>query len=276
VLPRHAIVASPSTYYVNVCAALDHSVFATNTDRAYFLSLVEELRRVFDVRVFAFALTRSQLHLLVQHREKLHESDDVLRNRWARLGSRGVPTPARLRARFSSLGGFMQTLLQRFSREWNRRHASRGRLWAGRFRAALLADDRALLAAIAWIEDERHVEHSLASSRNAHGSGAEPIQLAPPPLRIGPDDFIFPADESPPSCAPPVGHDHDRWLERFAAGVSHTARAAYGRALRSGWALGRPESLASVLAKLARGDGRGRGRKLRELDDDLGLCGVWG
>jgi len=46
---------------------------------------------------------------------------------------------------------------------------------------------------------------------------------------------------------------------------------------RFGWALGRPERLRAVLARPARSSGGGgRGRVLRDLDDDRGLCGVWG
>ncbi|MBA3709502.1 MAG: hypothetical protein H0W83_11870 [Planctomycetes bacterium] len=170
----------------------------------------------------------------------------------------------------------MQTLLQRYSRDRNRRHGTRGRLWASRYRSTLIADDRSLLAAIAWLEDAAPALSAISSSRDARSSSRAPLTLAAPPLRIGPGEFLFPADESPPGCPPPLAPDHAACLRRFSAGISENARVAYGHALRSGWALGRPESLGGVLQRLARVNGRGRSRRLRELDDDLGLCGVWG
>ncbi len=275
-LDRAAIISAPGVYYVNTTSTLAHPVFGLTEDRERFLTLLESVRAVFDARIFAYVLTRTDVHLIVHQRDESNEADSVLRARWRRLGARALPTAARLRARFCSLGGFMQTLLQRFSREWNQRHRSRGRIWASRFRSALLADDRALLAATGWLEHELGGATESTSSRGMRSIREARVNLAPPPLRIGPGEHMFPTDESPPGCSPPMSRDHDQWLERFATAVSTEARAAHGRALRSGWALGRPESLASVLTRLTRGGGRGRGRKLRELDDELGLCGVWG
>jgi hypothetical protein len=66
------------------------------------------------------------------------------------------------------------------------------------------------------------------------------------------------------------------WLDRFSATMRTEHLSMYGEAIQHGWALGRPESLTDVLTRLGRGQGRGRSRSLRDLSDELGLCGVWG
>jgi hypothetical protein len=270
---RAAIVRAPAAYYVNTVATLGHPVFDGAREASRFLNLLEAVRAVFQARVYAYALLPSELHLVVQVRDHQDQSDATVRGRWRALAPRAIPTAARLRARLASLPGFMQTLLQRYGRERNRHRGARGRLWAARYRAALLADDCAVLAATTWLERELSAP-AVASSRAP--AGHDPVTLAAPPLRIGPDDFIFPADEAPPGCTPPGSGSQLDCLARFADAIAPEARAAHGRALRGGWALGRPESLAGVMSQLQRPAGRGRERKLRDLDDELGLCGVWG
>ncbi|MBA2480789.1 MAG: hypothetical protein H0V44_09010 [Planctomycetes bacterium] len=265
-----------ATSYVTVGSAAGHRVFPSTDECDRFLAHLETVRVVFESRIYAYALTPTALHLIIRHEEAAADSDAALVDRWARLSSRSSPTPGRLRARLSSLGGLMQTLLQRYSRDRNRRHGLRGRMWASRFRSTFIADDRAVLAAITWLEESAPELGALSCSRHARAAGRVLPTLAAPPLRIGPDEFLFPADESPPGCAPPLAPHHVGYLRRFAATISADARIAYGRALTSGWALGRPESLGAVLQRLARDHGRGRIRRLRELDDELGLCGVWG
>jgi hypothetical protein len=165
----------------------------------------------------------------------------------------------------------MQAALQRFTRDSNQRHGRRGSLWAGHYRSLLLADDRALLAALCRIESA-----SGLTSQGCHDQPRAILTLAPPPLRTGPGDFLCPADEAPPGCFPPPEGTIGQYLGRFAAAISPQAGAAHGRALAAGWALGRPESLGGVISQLGRAHGRGRMRQVRDLDDELGLCGVWG
>jgi hypothetical protein len=270
---RAAIVHAPAAYYVSTVATLGHPVFDGTGEAEHFLQVLEAVRTVFQARVHAYALLPAELHLVVQVRDHQDQSDATVRQRWRALTPRGVPTAARLRARLASLSGFMQTLLQRYGRERNRRRGARGRLWAARYRAALLADDTAVLAGTTWLE--RELGTNAVRSSQAHPPH-DPVSLAAPPLRVGPGDFVCPADEAPPGCTPPQSGHRGEWLARFADAIAPEARAAHGRALRGGWALGRPESLASVMMKLKRPAGRGRERRLRDLDDELGLCGVWG
>jgi len=277
VVTRLSLQALPGVHYVVVDTAHGHSAFAEAGDRAALFTLIEGVRAVYEARLHGVALTPSRLTLLVQPGEA-NDDDARLRRRWALLGGRSEPPPARLRARLGSLSGFMQTLLQRASRDWNRRHGSRGHLWAGRYRATLLADDRALLAAQARLEDALVAE--VSAGMGLTGTQASPVHhvlsLAGPVLRLAANGFVFPADEAPPACAPPPADTAAEHLARFLATVPAASRAVYAHALDHGWALGRPESLRAVLARLARSHaGGGRGRMLRDLDDDWGLCGVW-
>jgi hypothetical protein len=274
---RSELLGAPHTYHVRVRCALDHPLLAAPDEAAHLLVLIERLRLAFDVRLFAYLVMAGGFHLVLRHHTQITDPDDRLRERWVRIGGTHTVSAARLRERFGSLGGFMQTLLQRFSRDRNRRHGGGGHLWAGRYRACLLADDAALIAAVTWLEDRsQHDAAPVASSHGLHGAGAGTIALATLPLRLGPDELLFTADESPPGLAPPPEVDSQRWLDRFAANLNADDRRAYGEALGSGWALGRPESLSETIARLGRSSGRGRSRQLRDLGDELGLCGVWG
>ena len=275
--PRQTLHHLPGVQFVSVTTAFDHPAFTGDDDRHALFTLIEAVRAVYEARLHGVALTPSRLTLLVRAGEA-NDDDARLRRRWAMLGGRTEPPPARLRARLGSLSGFMQTLLQRASRDWNRRHGRRGHLWAGRYRATLLADDRALLAAQACLDIERLDDQPPVAQPTAAPLSAPPVlSLAAPVLRLAANGFVFPADEAPPACAPPPADTAAAHLARFLATVPAASRTVYAHALDHGWALGRPESLRAVLARLARsGTGGGRGRTLRDLDDDWGLCGVWG
>jgi hypothetical protein len=275
-LVRGVLVGPPHTYLVQVSTALGMSVFAHAGEADHLLRLLARLRQAFELRLFGYLITHDGLRLVLRHHAGVHETDDRLRARWALIDGSPLTTVPRIKQRFSSLGGFMQTLLQRFSREWNRRHASRGHLWSGRYRACLLADDNALLAAVAWVEDPHlHRATCVISSTDAHGPDAL-VPLAPLPIRRGPDGSLFTADESPPGLSPLSAEDGRAGFLDYVAELPPADLAAYGVALSSGWALGRPESLSGLLSRIGRSGGRGRSRQLRELDDRLGLCGVWG
>jgi hypothetical protein len=272
---RTDLLGNPNTYAVMVHCALDQPLLADDEEARTFLEHLEVSRRSFDCRVFAFAVHARWFVILVQHQSDLSESEEALRQRWTLSRGRRVLSIERLRRRFTSLSGFMQTFLQGFSRAWNSRHGMRGSIWGRRYRACLLADDAALLAAIAWCEDH-HRDQVIRTSHNLHGSSPMPVALAAPPLRVGPGDTMFPADYCPPGLSPPPETEIQAWLDRFSATMRSEHIHMYGEAIQHGWALGRPESLTDVLTRLGRGQGRGRSRSLRDLSDELGLCGVWG
>jgi len=295
VIQRSAILGRPHTYLVQIRCALDQPLLAEADEALRLLTHLETVREAFDARVHAWLICRSGLALVFHHHAEFGHGEEHLRLRWRAAGG-GTQVPfRRLLARLTSLSGFMQTVLQRYSRDWNQRRGRCGSIWAGRYRACLLADDAALLAAMAWLEDDcatasdavmssrgRHSPDAtaeaapVASLRLATGAGLLPVRLAAPPLRVSPDGTWFPTDEAPPGLAPPPEHEVQAWLDRLSAALGPDCRMRYGAALRQGWALGRPESLTDVLARLGRNQGRGRSRCRRDLQDDLGLCGVWG
>jgi hypothetical protein len=276
-MPRQVLVGPPHTYFVQVATAQGGAVFASPEETAHLLVLLERLRAAFDLRIYGYLISSAGLRLILRHHPTISDADDQLRLRWAAISGSPLTTIPRIKQRFASLGGFMQTLLQRFSRDWNRRHLSRGHLWAGRYRACLLADDTALLTAVAWLEDDGAGRATAVSrSTTTQPTDPAPVQLAPLPLRRGPDGSLFPRDESPPGLPPMPQVDIAENLIRFVAGLSREDLVAYGMALLNGWAFGRPESLSEALSRLGRVGGRGRSRQQRELDDQLGLCGVWG
>jgi hypothetical protein len=275
-LRRATITGPPHTYYLTARSSWGRDCLREREDRQGFLDLVELLRQAFDLRLYAYALQPDAYHLVLRHRADFPEDHDHLVRRWQLLGG-GTPPLDRLQQRLTSLSGLMQTLAQRSSRAWHRRNGGRGPLWAERYRACLLADDAALLAAVAWVETvpSRELPPAATSRDQPRTSSALP-QLAPLPLRSTPDGEIFPADETPLDLPPPPPQEAERLFRRFSASLGSAVIETYGQALLQGWSLGRPESLTEPLARLGRSQGRGRSRQLRELDDDFGLCGVWG
>jgi hypothetical protein len=158
----------------------------------------------------------------------------------------------------------MQTLAQRYSRAYHARHGGRGHLWRERYHACLLADDSALIAAWAWLH--RCGRH--------HGQLSRPF--TPLPLRQLPDGSAVAADEAPFGLPPPPAHVGTELAQHLADNLTGDDLAMYGQALNRSWCLGRPESLVEAQARLGRDVGRGRSRRRHELNDQLGLCGVWG
>lgn len=273
--PRRNILGPPDVYLIRMTCALAHPAFSQAAEATSLLDLVQRLGEGFRIRLYGYRIDPAEVALVLRHDRTQTETDEALRRRWTGLGGRSTGmTTARLRRRLGSLEGFMQTLCQRASRDWNRRHHSRGHLWAGRYRTCLLADDAALLAGVAWCEDHSRGE-AVTSSRGRHGGGSAPL-LAALPLRIAPGHLVLPADESPPGCPPPADQDLQACFDHYGTGLTPACRAAYDRALKRGLALGRPESLSETIARLGRDGGRGRSRQLRDLDDQRGLCGVWG
>jgi len=275
-LRRDLLAGPPHSYYVQGHCAGDLAPLDEDESR-YFLALLERIRRVFDLRLYAYLILPDGYRLVFRHAERVVDSTEHLRERWRLLGGRSAPREDRLRRRLTSLSGVMQTLTQRFSMEHHRRRGGQGHLWAGRYRACLLADDTALLAVVSWLERvaaaTQPAERSSGSRRR--GGDASPA-LAPLPLRATPGDEVVPADDSTMALPPPTAEKECELLDRFAGTLNAENLASYGAAVDKAWTIGRPESLAEALARLGRQSGRGRSRRLRELDDELGLCGVWG
>jgi hypothetical protein len=276
-LVRKTLLGPPHTYLVKATTAQNLALF-DGDEAEHFLTLLETVRSAFAVRVFAYQLDPNGFRLIFRHSAHANDTDDALRRRWTSVGGSLLTPVTRLKQRFTTLSGFMQTLLQRYSRSVNRRTGRRGHVWSGRYRACLLADDLGLLASVAWIEATTH--HKTISSSATWRQSSQQIQnnvtLSPLPLRLGPDGMWFTADESPPGLPPLRDAQVDGLFAAFTKGLPAADMIHYGQALEHGWAFGRPESLSQTIARLSRPSGRGRSRSVHDLDDALGLCGVWG
>lgn len=272
VLSRNRLIGHPYTYHLQLATALDQPCYAQFDAQGELREILEQVRAAYDARCYAWALAPSRLNLVLRHVPST-EDDDRLRQRWRTLGGSARIPATRLRARMDSLGCLMQTLAQRTSQAWHRRHGTRGHLWAGRYRACLLADDAALLVACACCE--RLPGAVVASGRTGDADDNPPPYLAPLPIRSLPGGMMVPADEAQLGLPHPLPDAEGQLMPEFVAQIE-SALPSYMHALEHGWALGRPESLTECVGRLGRTSGRGRSRQVRELDDELGLCGVWG
>jgi hypothetical protein len=232
------------------------------------------VRAAFEVRLYAWSATGTRLRLVLQHLDRVPNDDAWLRRRWTAAGGASTTPSNRLHVRLTSLAGFMQTLLQRLARHHNRVQGTRGSIWGRRYRACLLGDDPSVLAASVWCEAGDRDDERIGGSIGLEAS-EPPVLLASPPLRIGPDGDWYATDEGSPGLMPPPSTERSHWVARVAADIADDL-PAYRHALEHGWALGRPESLTGALQRLGREVGRGRSRRLHDLNDHIGLCGVWG
>lgn len=132
---------------------------------------IHHLAECFAVAVHAYAVMSNHLHLVVQidPTQVSGWSDEDVAGRWVRLFppcedtdaahsdkcQRLISNPMRMaliRARLGSLSWFMRCLAEPIARRANREDGCTGRFWEGRFKSQLLRDERALLAAMAYVD----------------------------------------------------------------------------------------------------------------------------
>ncbi len=125
----------------------------------------------FAVAIQAYAVMSNHLHLVLQM-DPAHVaawSDVEVAERWIRLFppredsdlartikcERLLADTDRLiliRSRLGSLSWLMRCLVEPIARRANREDGCTGRFWEGRFKSQLLCDDRAILAAMAYVD----------------------------------------------------------------------------------------------------------------------------
>src|SRR5690606_14676172 len=129
------------------------------------------LAECFAVAIHAYAVMSNHLHLVlhVDPATSASWSDAEVAARWVRLfppredsdAARArkcawlVQQPERvavLRERLANLSWFMKCLAEPLARAANAEDGCKGRFWEGRFKAQLLCDERALLAAMAYVD----------------------------------------------------------------------------------------------------------------------------
>ena len=159
------------------------------------------LAECFAVSVHAYAVMSNHLHLVVQMAPDAvaRWSNEEVATRWVQLfppreytdqafgakRNRLLADPDRMqaiRSRLCDLSWLMRCLAEPIARQANREDCCKGRFWEGRFKAQRLCDERALLAAMAYV-DLNPVRAGIVQGLNdsAHTSVA---------MRMGPgDDF---------------------------------------------------------------------------------------
>ena len=129
------------------------------------------LAECFAISVHAFAVMSNHLHLVVQLAPEAAArwSDEDVAARWVRLFPPRQETAQSInakcgrlladsgrmriiRGRLSDLSWLMRCLAEPIARRANREDACKGRFWEGRFKAQRLCDERALLAAMAYVD----------------------------------------------------------------------------------------------------------------------------
>ena len=197
--------------------------------------------------------------------DRRHIRDEDVAARWVRLVPRRDDTdeaidvkcrrlltdPERLqliRSRLSNLSWLMRCLAEPIARRANREDACKGRFWEGRFKAQRLCDERALLAAMAYVDLNpiradmaRCLEdctHTSVAVRMAHAGEATHILgnrlglvmgVLQPPMQITNADYLQLLDWTgrqlapgkrgriigvPPACLHGISVDPRRWTTR--------------------------------------------------------------
>lgn len=163
--------------------------------KAWIEDRLRHLSHCFAIAVHAYAVMSNHLHIVVQF-DPAHArswSDEEVATRWVRLfpppdyddalgeirRQHLLANPARLdvvRARLGDLSWFMRCLAEPIARRANREDGCKGRFWEGRFKCQVLCDERALLAAMAYV-DLNPIRAGLAERLDdpVHTSGYERI-----------------------------------------------------------------------------------------------------
>lgn len=125
----------------------------------------------FAVAVYAYAVMSNHLHLVLRVDPAATQQwpDALVAQRWVSLfpprdstdearnfkENRLLANPERLvqcRARLGSLSWLMKCLAEPIARQSNAEDLCKGRFWEGRFKSQVLSDDKALLAAMAYVD----------------------------------------------------------------------------------------------------------------------------
>ncbi|MBS0456525.1 MAG: transposase [Proteobacteria bacterium] len=178
---RRALIVpgSPGTFHcvqrcvrrAFLCGVDHHSGKSFEHRKRWIEQRLSVLAECFAIAIHAFAVMSNHLHLVVQLDPAVaaHWSDADVAARWVRLfppreksdAARAAKValllaqPERLavlRARLANLSWLMRCLAEPTARAANAEDGCKGRFWEGRFKAQLLCDERAVLAAMAYVD----------------------------------------------------------------------------------------------------------------------------
>ena len=174
------------------------------------------LAECFAIAIHAYAVMSNHLHVVVQIDPAVVDtwSDDEIAERWVRLFPPQHDSdiawerkrhaiclqPERvrvLRTRLSDLSWLMKCLAEPIARAANGEDGCKGRFWEGRFKAQVLCDDRAVLAAMAYV-DLNPIRAGMATrpDRSDHTSVKARCEAAVPADLDGPLRPVLGASKS--------------------------------------------------------------------------------
>lgn len=212
-LPRLAVAGLP--HLVLQRGHNGQPVFEDDADRAAYLSALREGAAHLGVAIQGYALAQDRVLLLLT-----------------------PPTE-------SALGRLIQGLGRRYVAGFNRRHARRGTLWDGRYRASPLEPETALLPAMRYVDAlpvrcglaERAADWAWSSARHHLGQRREPLMSDSPAYwRLGNTPFDRELAYARLLTEPLEAH----WVQRF------------DKSAASGWAIGSTGFVGELARRTAR------------------------
>lgn len=157
-----------------LCGFDKHSGNDYEHRRGWVRARLRFLSEVFGIDVFAYAVMKNHLHVVLRNDPDLVASwsDEEVARRWLQLfpaqrDENGSPLVAAVdvssflslegrveecRQRLGSLSWFMRCLNETIARWANREDGCKGRFWEGRFHCQRLADDGAVLACMSYVD----------------------------------------------------------------------------------------------------------------------------
>lgn len=262
-----------------LCGVDEYSRRSFEHRKAWVEARIHLVAECFAVSLHAYAVMSNHLHLVVciAPERAMAWPDDEIAARWVRLFPpredsedavehkcrRLLADPSRvqlIRQRLGSLSWLMRCFVEPIARRANREDGCKGRFWEGRYKCQALCDDRAILAAMAYV-DLNPIRAGIAKrlDGSAHTSVAARIEaakshpaaltgpLAPIVGGLRPNFDLSTADylqilewtgrmlvpgkrgriaQDAPAILSVIDRDADRWTNRVSAFGSGWARAA--------------------------------------------------
>ncbi len=154
-----------------LCGIDSYSGLSFEHRRGWIEQRIRLVADCFAVAIDAYAVMSNHLHLVlrIDPDEALHWSDDDVAKRWVSLfppresGDHAIESkrlrlladPVRIdtmRQRLGNLSWLMRCLVEPIARRANREDGCNGRFWEGRYKCQALCDERAILAAMAYVD----------------------------------------------------------------------------------------------------------------------------
>ncbi len=171
-MPRALTTACHAVFVVLGCAWLCGIDPYSNNDythrKAWVEQRLQEVAACFAIGIYGYAVMSNHLHLVVHVDVTAAQrwSDDEVAQRWCQLFPcrdkdneqrvqqllKNSPRLALLRQRLCSLSWLMRCINEPIARAANGEDNCTGRFWEGRFKCQALADERAVLAAMTYVD----------------------------------------------------------------------------------------------------------------------------